>query len=203
MRTIEDPADPMRQLLVSREQPVGLDHLALGVDPLGLYGVQPRAALLGHKAAYDPHSSFAATLFDSAVVRGYPLSDLFGGVPALARCPRSKPPPPPLACSFELLAAPRKKAGGYPAHGPPIHEARSPTPSRTPAGRARSSRRRRWPSDLKVVFSKKDCSTRRMGSAASLQLLRAGRASRLHLLSRPRNLRPNRGGLRPGGSIVL
>src|SRR3712207_6814278 len=116
MRTIEDPADPICQL-VSREQPVGLDHLALAVDPLGLYGVQPRA-LLGQKAAYDPHS--AATLFDSAVVRGDPSSDLFGGVPAGVVPDQN---PHPLACSFELLTAPRKEAGGYPAHGPTIHEA--------------------------------------------------------------------------------
>jgi hypothetical protein len=74
MRTIENPADPIRQL-VSREQPVGLDHLALAVDPLGLYGIQPRT-LFRQQAAYDPHS--AATLFDSAVVRGNPSSDLFG-----------------------------------------------------------------------------------------------------------------------------
>src|SRR3712207_6593435 len=116
MRTIEDPADPICQL-VSREQPVGLDHLALAVDPLGLYGRQPRA-LLGQKAAYDPHS--AATLFDSAVVRGDPFSNPFGGVPASVVPDQN---PHPLAYSFELLTAPRKEAGGYPAHGPTIHEA--------------------------------------------------------------------------------
>src|SRR5215211_2965142 len=118
MRTIEDPADPICQL-VSCEQPIGLDHLPLAVHPLRLDGVQPRA-LLGQKAAYDPHSSFAATLFDSAVVRGDPFSDLSGGVPA-GIVPDQNPYP--LACSFELLAAPRKEAGGYPAHGPPIHKA--------------------------------------------------------------------------------
>jgi hypothetical protein len=36
MRTVKDPADPLGQL-VSREQPVGLNHLALAMDPLGLY----------------------------------------------------------------------------------------------------------------------------------------------------------------------
>src|SRR5215211_1232846 len=116
MRTIEDPADPICQL-VSREQPVGLDHLALAVDPLGLYGIEPRA-LLGQKAAYDPHS--AATVFDSAVVRGDRFSNLFGGVPASVVPDQN---PHPLACCFELLAAPRKEAGSYPAHGPTIHEA--------------------------------------------------------------------------------
>src|SRR3982751_4987095 len=54
MRTTEDPANPLGKL-ISAQQTVGLDHLALAMDPLRLYGVQPRA-LLGQKAAYDPHS---------------------------------------------------------------------------------------------------------------------------------------------------
>src|SRR3712207_9576608 len=115
MRTIEDPADPIGQL-VSREQPVRLYNLALAVYPLGLYGVQPRA-LLGQKAAYDPHS--AATLFDSAVVRGDPFSKPFGRGPASVVPDQN---PPPLACSFELLAAPRKEVDGYSAPRPTIHE---------------------------------------------------------------------------------
>jgi len=55
MRTVEDSADSLGQL-VSSEQPVGLDHLALAMDPLGLYyWIEPRT-LLGQKAAYDPHA---------------------------------------------------------------------------------------------------------------------------------------------------
>src|ERR671939_1074862 len=77
MRTIEDSADSLGQL-VSGEQPLGLYDLALAMDPLGLHRVEPRA-LLGQKAAYDPHSFAAA--FDSSVVRSDPLSDLFGDVP--------------------------------------------------------------------------------------------------------------------------
>src|ERR671916_2611297 len=45
-----------------------------------------------------------------------------------------------------------------------------------------------------------DCSTRCRGSPASLQLWRAGLASRLNQV-RPRNLRPTPEDLRPGGSI--
>jgi hypothetical protein len=46
----EDPADPVGEL-VSTEQPLGLRDLAFGVDPLGLYGVQPRT-LDGQRARY-------------------------------------------------------------------------------------------------------------------------------------------------------
>src|SRR5829696_9016168 len=79
MRTVEDPTDPLGQL-VSCEQPVGLDHLALAMDPLGLYRVEPRA-LLGQKAYDDPHSRDA--VFDFSVMRGNPGgAHLFGSVPA-------------------------------------------------------------------------------------------------------------------------
>src|SRR5918993_2178983 len=116
VRTVEDRADPMCQL-VSRQQPVGLYDLALAMDPLGLHRVEPRA-LLGQKAAYDPHS--LAAVFDSSVVRGDPPSDLFGDVPGSVVPDQH---PNLLARRLKLLAAPRKEAGGYPAHGPPIHEA--------------------------------------------------------------------------------
>src|SRR5688572_3740756 len=98
MRTIEEPADPICQL-VSCEQPIGLDHLALAVDPLGFYGVQPWA-LLGQKAAYDPHAP--AVLFDPAVVRSDPVTHLMAYMPAGVVPDQN--PHPLLACSFELLA---------------------------------------------------------------------------------------------------
>src|SRR5918997_5980224 len=116
MRAAEGSADSLGQL-VSGEQPIGLYDLALAMDPLGLHGVEPRA-LFGQKAAYDPHS-FAA-LFDFSVVRSDPLSDLFGDVPGSVVPDQH---PNPLACRLKLSAAPRKEAGGYGAHGPPIHEA--------------------------------------------------------------------------------
>src|SRR5215207_2687171 len=116
MRTVEDRADPICQL-VSRQQPLGLYDLALAVDPLGLHRVEPRA-LLGQKAAYDPHST--AAVFDCSVVRGDPPSELFGDVPASVVPDQN---PNLLACRLKLLAAPRKKAGGYGAHGAAIHKA--------------------------------------------------------------------------------
>ena len=53
MSAIENPAYSVGEF-VGFKQTVGLDDLALAVDPLGLYGVQPRT-LLRKKATYDPH----------------------------------------------------------------------------------------------------------------------------------------------------
>jgi hypothetical protein len=64
MRTIEDPANPIGEF-VSAQQPVGFDYFALAMNPLGLYGVQPRT-LLGKKATHDPHTFTA--LLDFSVV---------------------------------------------------------------------------------------------------------------------------------------
>jgi hypothetical protein len=55
MRTIEAPTYSVGEF-VDSEQTVWFDDLALAVNPLGFYGVQPRT-LLGQKAADDPHST--------------------------------------------------------------------------------------------------------------------------------------------------
>src|SRR5215203_4329360 len=116
VRTSEDRAHSLGQL-VSCEQPLGLYNLALAMNPLGLHRVEPRA-LLGQKAAYDPHS--LATVFNFSVVGGDPLSDLFGDVPGSVVPDQH---PNLLARRSKLLAAPRKEAGGYGAHGAAIHKA--------------------------------------------------------------------------------
>jgi hypothetical protein len=77
VRTPEGRADSLGQLL-GTEHSIGLYNLALAVDPLGLYRTEPRA-MLGQKAAYDPHPLAAA--FNLCVVRVDPLSNLFGDVP--------------------------------------------------------------------------------------------------------------------------
>src|SRR5215218_10862819 len=77
VRTSEGRANPICQL-VSREQTVELYNLALAMDPLGLHRIEPRA-LYGQQTAYDPHSM--STLFDPAVVGGYPLPDPAAYVP--------------------------------------------------------------------------------------------------------------------------
>ena len=64
MRTSEGPADSVGEL-ISFEQSLGLCNLAFAVDPLGLYGVEPRA-LGGQQARYYPNPM--AAYFDLAVV---------------------------------------------------------------------------------------------------------------------------------------
>src|ERR687890_1179698 len=76
--TTEYPADPAGKL-VGTEQSLGLYYLAFGVDPLGLYRIEP-GALGGQKAWHYPHS--AAAVCDLAVVGGDPGSDLSALVPA-------------------------------------------------------------------------------------------------------------------------
>src|SRR3712207_5398839 len=116
VRALESCADSLGQL-VSREQPVGLYHLALAMDPLGLHRIEPRA-LFGQQAAYDPHSR--ASLFDLTVVSSNPPSHLAAYVPA-GVVPDQHPNS--LADRFELLRTPRKEAGSYLAHRATIHKA--------------------------------------------------------------------------------
>src|SRR5919107_1247313 len=113
--TAEGPADPIGEF-VSAEQPLGLDHLSLAVNPFGLDGVEPRT-LLGKQAGHYPHS--AATIFDLAVVGGHPVTHLMAFMPA-GVVPDQKQGI--LAPLFELLAAPPKKLRGYGAHRPTINE---------------------------------------------------------------------------------
>lgn len=115
MRTAEDPANPVGKF-VSTQETVGLDHLALAVDPFGLYGVQPWT-LLGQKTAHDPYAF--ATLFDPAVVLTEPAPDLLGDMPARVVPDQEQGL---LAKSFEFFGTPRKESGRYAAHGPTIHE---------------------------------------------------------------------------------
>src|SRR5437588_4323389 len=103
MGTAENPTDPIRQLL-SAEQTVGLYHFSLAVDPLRLYGVQPRT-LLGQKATDDPYSTPA--LFDLAVMPAEPAPDLTAYVPTGVVPDEEQDF---LADRFELLTAPRKKS---------------------------------------------------------------------------------------------
>src|SRR5215204_1792807 len=117
MGTTKDPTDPICKL-VSAKQSLGFDHFALAVDPLGLYGVEPRA-LLGQKAAHDSHSVFAPAVFDPAVVLTEPAPDLLGDVPGSVVPDEEQDF---LAKSLELLGAPRKKLRRYGAHGPTVNE---------------------------------------------------------------------------------
>src|SRR5215204_3037780 len=115
MRTIENPANPIGEF-VSAQQPVGFDYFALAMNPLGLYGVQPRT-LLGKKATHDPHTFTA--LLDFSVVLSEPAPHLFGDMPTRV-VPDQKQNL--LADPFKLLGTPSEKLPGYRAYGPTIHE---------------------------------------------------------------------------------
>src|SRR4051812_1887126 len=116
MSTAENPTYSIGEL-ISAQQTVRLHHLSLAVDPLRLYGVQPRA-LLRQQAAYDPDP--AATLFDLAVMQAEPAPDLAAYVPT-GVVPDEKQDL--LADRFELLAAPPEELGRYGTDGPSVHEA--------------------------------------------------------------------------------
>src|SRR5215216_250353 len=115
VRTIEDPAYPIRKL-ISSQKTVGFYDLALSVNPLGLDGVKPRT-LLGQKATHDPHP--ASALLDFSVVSSEPAPELPGDVPAGVVPDEHHEL---LSRRLELLAAPSEKLGRYGTHGPPIHE---------------------------------------------------------------------------------
>src|SRR5512133_792067 len=117
VRTTEDPADPLGQLM-SAEQPLGLDHFAFGVDPLGLYRIEPRA-LGGQQARHYSYSGLATARFDLAVVGADPVAYLMALVPA---CVVPDQEQSPLASRPEPTAAPAKELRGYGAHRPTIHE---------------------------------------------------------------------------------
>src|SRR5215211_1764298 len=115
VRTTKYPAHPLGKL-VRPQQTVRLDDLALCVDPLGLYGVKPRA-LLRKKTTHDSHSLPA--LLDLAVVLPEPSPHLFGDVP------RGVVPDEQqnlLAYIFELFQAPLEKLRGYGTDGPAVDE---------------------------------------------------------------------------------
>src|ERR671910_2437528 len=115
VRTTEDPADSVGKL-ISSKQSLGLRDLACGVDPLGLYDVEPRA-LGWQKARYYPNPP--AAFFDSAVVGDDPTPH------PTAFVPRSVVPDEKhslLAPPSKLLAAPFEKPGGCGALRAAVHE---------------------------------------------------------------------------------
>src|SRR5919199_4873893 len=116
MRATKDPTHPIGEL-VSTQQLIGLDHLALAVDPHRLYRVQPRA-LLGKEADDDAHPQ--AGLSDLAIVGCcYPVFNELTLVPASIVPDQEKRL---FAFCCEFVAAPPKKVRGDSAYGPPLYE---------------------------------------------------------------------------------
>src|SRR5918996_492229 len=119
MRTTERPAYPLGKL-VGSEEPVRLYDLALAMNPLRLYGVQPRAPLR-KQAADDPHPFCA--LLDAAVVPPEPSPDLLGDVPTGVVPDEQQNL---LAHLFELLQAPLEKLSRYGRNRSSVYEAHPP-----------------------------------------------------------------------------
>src|SRR5215208_3793104 len=115
VRTIEDPADSVSEL-ISAKQSLGLCNLAFGVDPLGLYSIEPRA-LGGQQARYYPYPMAAG--FDFSVVRCDPLSQLSAFVPA---CVVPDKQQGLLASRLESVATPPEKLRAYGAQWAAVHE---------------------------------------------------------------------------------
>jgi hypothetical protein len=79
VRTSESGTDALGQL-VAPQQTVRLYNLALAVNPLRFYRVEPRA-LLGQQTGDYPHSSFAEALLNFPVMRADPPTNLAAYVP--------------------------------------------------------------------------------------------------------------------------
>ena len=166
MRTTEDPAYPIREL-VGSQQPVWLYHLSLAVYPLGLYDIEPRT-LLGQQAAHYPHP--LAAFLNSTVVRSEPAPDL------LAEMPGSVLPDEDhdlLAKSFELLGTPLEESSRYGTDGPAVDESQPGIVESWQVEPVAADGLR-----LRVVFG--DRWTRRRGLLSSEKLFKEGRATLLH-----------------------
>src|SRR4029453_302212 len=116
MRTIEGCTHSVGQL-VGAKQAVSFHHPAFAMNPLRLYGIEPRA-LFEQQTAYDPEPFTCA--LDRPVVLINPPAHFVAYVPGGVVPDQN---PYPLARRLKLLAAPPKEAGGYPAHRAAVHEA--------------------------------------------------------------------------------
>ena len=116
IRTAKVGTDPFCQL-ASSQQPVVLDHIALGMHPLGFNGIQP-GTLGGQQERQNAHAF--PGLLDLLVVLAYP------GTHGLTRMPGGVIPdqePVGLALCEQALAAPVQELGGDGTDRSPGHEA--------------------------------------------------------------------------------
>src|SRR5215211_3017818 len=119
MRTTEDPADSVGEL-ISSKQSLGLCNLAFAVDPLRLDCIEPWA-LGGQQARYYPIPKAAG--FDFSVVRCASVSHLSAFVPT---CVVPDQEQDLLAYRLEPVATPPEKLRGYGAHWAAVHEPQPP-----------------------------------------------------------------------------
>ena len=167
MRTIEDPAHPVCEL-VCPEQTIRLDDLPLSMYPSRLDGVQPRT-LLREMTAHDPHPT--AALFDLPVVGAEPPPHLFGEMPTGLSQMRSRNFLP-LSSSFSKLHS-RNRVVMEETGLPSTNLSHVSYRIREVESVAGDGLR------LGVVLGDRPLERRR-GSPSSLQVLRVGSASRLH-----------------------
>src|SRR5215208_175755 len=168
MWTAEYPADPVSEF-VGAQRTLRLYHLTFAMDPLGLYGVKPRA-LLGQKAAYDPHS--ISTLFDLEVMFSEPPPELFRDVPAGVVPDENHNL---LSNRFELLTTPPEKLSRYRANGPTIHETQPRLIELRQVESVAGDRFR-----IGIVFSDRFLKEAQRLSHFGPAALKVGKASRLH-----------------------
>src|SRR5215210_691866 len=132
----EDPADSVGQLM-SAERPLGLDHFAFGVDPLGLYRIEPRA-LRRQQAGHYSYSGFATAIFDLTPHGcGRRSSRVPDGSCASLRCPRSGAEP---SCLSPRACGSTSKGTAWLWRSPAYHPRTSATSPQALAGKARSRR---------------------------------------------------------------
>ena len=168
MWTAEYPADPVSEF-VGAQRTLRLYHLTFAMDPLGLYGIKPRA-LLGQKAAYDPHS--ISTLFDLEVMFSEPPPELFRDVPAGVVPDENHNL---LSNRFELLTTPPEKLSRYRANGPTIHETQPRLIELRQVESVAGDRFR-----IGIVFSDRSLKEAQRLSHFGPAALKVGKASRLH-----------------------
>ncbi len=115
VRTIEDTTYPIGKFVCSKHS-IGLYNFSLAVHPLRLDGIQPRA-LLGKRqlTILTPSPLFLTPRLCLPSHLLTSLEDVPTGV-----VPDEKKDL--LAKSFELLATPLKKPGGYGTHRPAVDE---------------------------------------------------------------------------------
>ncbi len=116
MGAVEDSADALDEI-GGREQAVGLEDLALAMEPFGLDRVQPRA-LDGQRADEQAHAN--AGLFDRVVVRPEPAPDNLRVVPG-GVVPDEQDGA--LALGLRLLGAPREELNRHGADRSPVDKA--------------------------------------------------------------------------------
>src|SRR5258707_10095 len=119
MRFIGTPkvgTDPLRQL-ASGQQPVMLDHVTLGMHPLGFNGIKP-GALRGQQERQNAHT--CACLFDLLIVLAHPAANGLTLVPG-GIIPDQEPVG--LALLEQAFTTPLQELGGESADRSPGHEA--------------------------------------------------------------------------------